>query len=161
MMLLEGRVWKDGRTWLAEIPVLDVMTQGRSRRDALAMIIDAVEALVNHADFRLEVSARARGEAFTATSTDVGRLMALALRRQRQASGLSIAEVAKRLHFKSRSQYARYELGTTTPSLERFRDLIAAVAPNHFELLIRRQPTATRPTHRVASSSIYEATAVC
>jgi hypothetical protein len=36
-MRLGGRIWKDNKVWLAEVPMLDAMTQGRSRRDALRM----------------------------------------------------------------------------------------------------------------------------
>lgn len=45
-MELEGRVWKDGKFWLVEVPILDAMTQGKSRRDALRMIEDAVTGLI-------------------------------------------------------------------------------------------------------------------
>jgi predicted RNase H-like HicB family nuclease len=43
---LEGRVWKDGKFWLVEIPILGAMTQGKSRKDALRMIEDAVTGLI-------------------------------------------------------------------------------------------------------------------
>ena len=45
-MELEGRIWKDGKFWLVEVPILDVMTQGKSRKDALRMIEDAVSGLI-------------------------------------------------------------------------------------------------------------------
>jgi len=28
-MRFEGRVWKDGKHWLVEVPMLDIMSQGR------------------------------------------------------------------------------------------------------------------------------------
>jgi hypothetical protein len=34
-MRLSGRIWKDGKFWLAEVPMLDAMTQGHSEREAL------------------------------------------------------------------------------------------------------------------------------
>ena len=37
-MRFEGKVFRDGRFWLAEIPLLEAMTQGRTRAEALAMI---------------------------------------------------------------------------------------------------------------------------
>ncbi len=45
-MELQGKVWKDGKFWLVEIPSLDVMTQGKSKKDALRMIEDAVAGLI-------------------------------------------------------------------------------------------------------------------
>jgi hypothetical protein len=47
-MELEGRIWKDGKFWLVEIPILDAMTQGKSRKDALRMIEDAVTGLTGY-----------------------------------------------------------------------------------------------------------------
>jgi hypothetical protein len=46
-MELEGRIWKSGKFWLVEVPAVDVMTQGTSRKNALHMIGDAVEGLLD------------------------------------------------------------------------------------------------------------------
>ena len=48
MLELAGKVWKDPGSswWLVEISFLDVMTQGRTRKDALEMIKDAVMELL-------------------------------------------------------------------------------------------------------------------
>ncbi len=47
-MELEGRVWKDSQSswWLVEISFLDIMTQGKTRKEALDMIKDAVMELL-------------------------------------------------------------------------------------------------------------------
>ena len=47
-MELEGRVWKEENEsgWLAEVPYLHIMTQGTSKKDALAMIADALQLLM-------------------------------------------------------------------------------------------------------------------
>jgi predicted RNase H-like HicB family nuclease len=45
-MEFEGRLWKEGRYWLVEVPVLGTMTQGKSKKDALRMIEDAVAGLI-------------------------------------------------------------------------------------------------------------------
>ena len=44
-MRLEGNIWKDRKTkyWVIEIPLLDISTQGRSRKNALTMMEDAVQ----------------------------------------------------------------------------------------------------------------------
>lgn len=41
-MEMEGKIWKDGKIWLVEIPALDAMTQGKTRKEALAMTEDLV-----------------------------------------------------------------------------------------------------------------------
>lgn len=57
MVRYEGEVIRDGRFWLAAIPQLDAMTQGRTRKEALEMILDWVETMVNRPGFKAEVKA--------------------------------------------------------------------------------------------------------
>src|SRR5215467_4423556 len=56
-MRLHGRVYKDGKFWLAEVPLLDAMTQGRTRKEALAMVADLLETLANRPGFAVHVHA--------------------------------------------------------------------------------------------------------
>ena len=42
-MRFEGRVKKDGRFWLVEIPAFDAVTQGRTKREAFEMAEDLIE----------------------------------------------------------------------------------------------------------------------
>src|ERR1041385_2784479 len=90
----EGKLIRDGRFWLAEIPLLDAVTQGKTRRDALMMIGDGLEPMVDRPGFRAEVYPRGKDE-FEVSGSDVGALTALLLRRRREASGASLREVAK------------------------------------------------------------------
>ncbi|MFA5904397.1 MAG: helix-turn-helix transcriptional regulator [Desulfobacula sp.] len=39
-MRFSGTIYKDGKFWLAEIPILDLMTQGRTKKEAYEMIAD-------------------------------------------------------------------------------------------------------------------------
>ena len=55
-MRFSGKIYKDGRFWLAEIPILDVMTQGHTRKGALEMAADMVETMANKEGFRVEVA---------------------------------------------------------------------------------------------------------
>lgn len=127
-MRLHGRVYQDGNFWLAEVPMLDTMTQGRSRSDALVMVADLLETLANRPGFTVQVHA-GDGEAFEVSSVDTPSLVSLLLRRQRERSGLSLAEAAVRLGAKSRNAYARYERGTSVPTLDKLSELLQAVAP--------------------------------
>jgi predicted RNase H-like HicB family nuclease len=56
-----GRIWQDGKFWLVEVPVLNVMTQGLSREDALFMIKDAIESLVNREGYMVDIKERSDG----------------------------------------------------------------------------------------------------
>ena len=132
-MRFEGRVWKDGKQWLVEVPMLDVMTQGRSRREALSMIADAIESLSNQKGFRVRVYP-SEGNGFEIGSADSATLTALLLRRQREAHGLSLSEVAKRLGQRSRNAYARYERGASVPTIERLQRLLSVVTGRDFVL---------------------------
>lgn len=122
-----GKVYKDGKFWLVEVPILDAMTQGRTRIEALAMIKDLLESLVNRPGFSVTVYSK-RGE-LEVTSSDPQGLISLFLRRQRERSGLSLAQAAERLGAKSRNAYARYEQGSSMPGLDKLTKLYQAVAP--------------------------------
>ncbi len=127
-MRYSGRLFKVGRKWAIEVPVLGVTTQGRTRREALEMIADAIEALVNKPGFSVAVHP-GDGEYFEVGSEDQATLAAFLLRRQRLKHGLSLAEVAKRLGAKSLNSYARYEQGRSVPSIEKLSQLLSAVSP--------------------------------
>lgn len=131
-MLIAGRIWKDGTWWLAESEIADVITQGKTRADAAAMLADAVESLANRPSFKVTVrDAPASGAgAVTIEANEPAALVALVLRRQREAHGLSLGQAAAALGQSSRNAYARYEQGAATPTLEKFEELLRAVAPN-------------------------------
>ena len=136
-MRFEGRVWKDrgSKYWLVEVPLLDVMTQGTSKNDAYYMIADAVEALVNRKGFKVDV--RPLGsESFTVGSSLESAMIALMLKRQREAHRLTLAEVARRLGQKSPNAYARYEQGKSLPTVEKLNKLMKAIDPG-FEPILK------------------------
>lgn len=127
-MRFEGKVLRDGRFWLAEIPLLDAMTQGRTRVEALNMVADWLETMVNRPGFRAEVHPRGKYE-FEVSGTDVGAMTALLLRRRREASGASLRDVASRLGASSRNAYARYERGDVVPTVDKLDALLKAASP--------------------------------
>ena len=125
-MRLEGRLHKDGKWWLAEIPILDSTTQGRSKAEALEMAADLVETMVGREDFTATAHPVA-DRSFAVSGSEVGALVATLLRRVRSRSGLTLAEVAKRLGQSSPNAYARYEQGTAVPTVEQLARLLDAV----------------------------------
>ncbi|PYQ25769.1 MAG: hypothetical protein DMF56_26670 [Acidobacteria bacterium] len=130
MMRFEGKVFRDGRFWLAEIPLLDGMTQGRTRKEALEMIGDWLETMVNRDGFRARVHPRGMRE-FEVSGSHAGAMIALLLRRRREASGASLRDVASRLGASSRNAYARYERGDVVPTLDKLDALLKAASPGH------------------------------
>jgi predicted RNase H-like HicB family nuclease len=127
-MRFEGNLLRDGRLWMAEIPLLDAATQGRTRAEALTMIGDWLETMVNRPHFKAEVHPRGKFE-FEVSGSDAAAMTALLLRRRREASGASLRDVATRLGSSSRNAYARYERGEAVPTVEKLDALLKATAP--------------------------------
>ena len=105
----------------------DVWTDGQ-REEALAMVADLLETLAHRPGFAIHVHP-GKHDAFEVSAADTRGLLSLVLRRQRERSGLSLAEAAARLGAKSRNAYARYERGTAVPTLDKLTELLQAVAP--------------------------------
>jgi predicted RNase H-like HicB family nuclease len=137
-MRFAGRVFKSGKYWAVEVPILDVVTQGRSKQEAFEMIADAIESLVNRKGFKIRVFS-GEGEKIEIGASDQAALTALLLRRERLKSGLSLAEVAERLGSKSPNSYARYEQGRSVPSVQKLSQLFSVVARNGDFVLIESQ----------------------
>lgn len=133
-MRLQGNTTRDGQFWLAEVPILEAATQGRTRKEAFEMTKDLIESLVNAPGFSVTVYP-GPSNTFEVASDDSGYLVKLVLKRQREQSGLSLAEVANRLGVKSRNAYARYEHGDSNPTLEKLDQLLRAVSSGR-ELVI-------------------------
>lgn len=93
MIELKGKVWKDLKSswWLVEISCLNVMTQGRTRKEALEMIKDAVRELLQDAyeslDEKLPLTVTLYKEGiFGMKASNDQPLFALGLRRQKLRS---------------------------------------------------------------------------
>jgi hypothetical protein len=78
-MRFAGRVWREGKLWLAEVPILDAMTLGPSRRAAIHRMTHAIEKMAKKRAFRVAVF-QAAGGAFEIGSEDADTLVALMLR---------------------------------------------------------------------------------
>ena len=128
-MRFSGKLYQDGNFWLAEIPILDVMTQGYSPEEALEMVADMVETMANVAGFHVDVYLGPDG-VFEVGSADPKPIISLLLQRKRELSGLSLSQVAERLGASSRNAYARYEQGRAAPSIEKLNELLRAVSPD-------------------------------
>lgn len=128
-MRFSGKVFKDGSFWLAEIPILDIMTQGHTEQESYDMALDVIKSMVNKDDFEVEIYKEKNGN-FEIASPDSKTLISLLLQRKREISGLSLSQVAARLGLASRNSYARYEKGQTMPTLGKLNELLRAVDPD-------------------------------
>jgi predicted transcriptional regulator len=152
-MMLIGRLSKDtGTWWAAEAPVAGVYTQGRSRRDAAAMLADAFESLINRPGFKVTVIDDS-GEQVFIEANEPAALAAYVLKYQREVHGLSLAQVAKALGASSRNAYARYEQGESVPTLDKFAELLRAVAPEVMLIIGARKPARAAPMRRTAPAT--------
>lgn len=92
------------------------------------MVIDLVETMAGFRGFKASLH-EVTNRGFEVGANDVRVLVALLLRRQRESSGLTLADVARRLGQRSRNAYSRYERGEAVPTVEKLEELLQAVAP--------------------------------
>ena len=134
-MEFEGKVWKDGKFWLIEVPALNVMTQGTTKKEVLEMAQDAVFGLIEcyfksemGKNFAVTINDYEEG-IIGITANDAKLLLALSLRRQREKSGFTVREASERLGSKSPNAYAQYEKGRINISLDKYESLLMAANP--------------------------------
>jgi DNA-binding XRE family transcriptional regulator len=129
--MLVGRIAKaEGTWWYAECDIIGAYTQGRSRKDAALMLADCIEAKIGREGLKVNVADAPGDESLVIVDASEPALLAAeVLKYQREAHGLSLADVAKRLGSSSRNAYAAYEQGKREPSIAKYQELLAAVAP--------------------------------
>ncbi len=128
-MRFEGRVWQEGSHWLVEVPALNAMTQGREKSEAFEMIEDLVVTMAHSPGFEVKVYPYP-GDRFEIGGNDVGTLVSLLLRRQREKSGISLDEATELLAETPQNVWARYEQGRAVPTIEALEELLRAIAPD-------------------------------
>ena len=127
-MKFQGKIYKDGKFWLAEIPFLQLMTQGYTKKEVTEMVEDLFRTLANKNDFEVNVTLYKNGY-IEIGSNDTNAMIRILLQRKRQISGLSLSQVAKKLGSSSKNSYARYEQGRSTPSLEKLNKILHVLSP--------------------------------
>lgn len=145
-MLIAGKLIKEktGSWWCVEADAIGAFTQGSSRKDAVAMLKDLVEAMLNDASARVTVHDVGMSDDGTVSviieCSDPGALAARVLRYQREVHGLTLEQVSKTLGITSRNAFARYEQNRATPTLGKYGKLLAAVAPEMSIMVGFRKP---------------------
>jgi predicted RNase H-like HicB family nuclease len=122
---------KGEKLWAVEIPVLGVHTQGKNRKNALAMAKDAVETVIEN----VKVEIQDNGESFNAILPANKETFAFLLRRLRIAKQLTMEKVAHNMKATSVNAYARYETGDVMPGVDKFTELIHAIDPKKEPIL--------------------------
>ena len=127
-MRFSGKLYKDEKFWLAEIPILDLMTQGRTKKEAYEMVADMLETMINKEGFKVRVY-KGKNNSFEIGFSESKYMISLLLQRKREISGLSVSQLTESLGMSSHNSYSRYEQGKSVPSLEKLNAFFHAVAP--------------------------------
>jgi len=125
-MKFQGKAYKDGKYWLAEIPILELMTQGHSKKELLVMVEDLFTTLSNNSELEVNVQCDKNGNLEVGTNNSKI-FVGLLLKRKRNLNNLTVEEVSKRLGSSSKNSYARYEQGKSLPSFDKLQELLCAV----------------------------------
>ena len=131
-MKIEGKIspprGAKNKFWGAEIPLLEIYTQGKSKADAYLMAKDAVETLVDKKGFEITCSPT-KGNGFMLSANDSAAFIAFILGRLRSNHHLTARQMAERLGSSSPNAYARYEQGMAMPKLDTLEELLLAIDP--------------------------------
>lgn len=120
-MVFEAKVYKSGKFWISEAPVLDAMTQGTTKAEAIEMLKDWIRSAL---DQPVKVEIKESGNSLLVSAPTTPQLTSLVLKRLRERMGLTVREAAKLLGFKSHNAYAQYERGTIEPKLSQLERIL-------------------------------------
>ncbi len=120
-MVFEAKVYKSGKFWISEAPVLDAMTQGTTKAEAIEMLKDWIRSAL---DQPVKVEIKESGNSLLVSAPTTPQLTSLVLKRLRERMGLMVREAAKLLGFKSHNAYAQYERGTIEPKLSQLERIL-------------------------------------
>ncbi len=128
-MMIHGVMWKCGDEpgWLADVPLLDFMTQAESKDEVPEMVKDAIESMMYDSEFYVDVTYK--DNTLFIVPNIPKKLVAFLLKRQRLRRRLTLEEVTANLHARSINDYAQYEQGKHMPSLEKLEQLLKAIDP--------------------------------
>ena len=125
-LAFEGRVYKSGKFWLAEIPRLDLLTQGRSKTEAYKMARSVIEDSIGIPGFKITIK-KSDGNNFYAIASDQDIALAFLFRRLREQQGLTVREASRKLGSNSPNAYGVYEQGRSKPTLGKASELFDAM----------------------------------
>ena len=135
-MKLKGKLIREKESgYSISVESIGAFTQGETKEEALQMIKEAIELMVNQIDFQIQITSQS-GNTFYIEGNKPCILFALWLRQNRIKQGFTLEDMRKKMGAKSKNEYAKYEKGKNQPSLEKIEKLIKAVKPKANLLLI-------------------------
>ena len=136
-MKIQGKLVKEKgeKYWGVEIPSIGIYTQGKTKKDAYVMAKDAIEILVDKDGFEVEIEP-GRNSDFFIVPSKIGPILSLILKQKRIDRGLTIEKVVENLGQTSQNAYWRYESGASSPSFEKFDQILKAINPKSSAVLI-------------------------
>ena len=125
-MRIQGKVLKAKNCWVIEVPSMDLVTRGRTRKEAFDKLKSSMRTLGEDKTFSLKLEWEDR-DSFYLSSPKIKKLIAFILFRLRAKQGLSLEDVRKRLGVKSKNAYAQYEQGRAEPTMSKMKELLKAL----------------------------------
>lgn len=125
-MLITAKIFKDDKFWLAECETFCVMTQGKSRSDALYMLSDAVLSLYPDFKFQYGWISEKEGQAFIEPE-NISEALGIMIERNRNNNGLTLSELAKIVGSKNHNSVYAYEKATREASFSKVEELMQAL----------------------------------
>jgi predicted RNase H-like HicB family nuclease len=125
-MRLLGKLTKYKKSWLAEIPALNQMSSGKTKKAALSMLKEALELLIEEyklSPCKFSITLKKDNIIFLDTDNSAS-ILGLALRRMRQ--NRTQKEMCQILQYKSIYAYQQYESGKREPTLSMATKLLKA-----------------------------------
>ena len=133
-MKLEGNIKKQNNWWAIEVPLLFVFTQGKTKKEALSMVKDSIETLIDRKGFKVSIG-DVSSQTFSIKANNLNTLMAFVLKQQRSYYNKSIRDVAQKLGSSSPTAYSQYESGRTKLNLDKFTQILEAIHKDNEPIL--------------------------
>lgn len=137
-MKIKAKIYKQKSWWVVECNALDIFTQGKTKKEAMKMLCDAINELCKFyygRTLNMLVIECTKNDTFI-ISSNINLFFSFILRRVRESLGKSQKDIARELNC-NESNYRRYETGEISPTLERFYLLKTIVLEKkHVELLL-------------------------
>lgn len=127
-MRIKGKIYKEGKHWLAQVEALNAMTQGMTKKEALEMIKEYLELQIEcYLNKKVVISVYSDAQTLEIEASDSAALFAFLLRMMRISNNKTIAAIKEELGFKSLNSYQAYEYGDREPSLSKIESLLKAL----------------------------------
>ena len=125
-MKVWGEIYKDKKTGLfvIKLPIVEAITQDDTVEGAVEAIREVIELYDENLTFSLTLH---DNKSFYLTTDDTKSFLALVIKKQREAQGISLSSVAEKLGYSSRNSVYDYESGKTEPTFKKFSDLLGSL----------------------------------